>query len=58
VKKLLQTARAAGPYVAVEVFLPGGSLIALGMLAWANRKRLAERFTLRTCNPSDRLPSA
>jgi hypothetical protein len=43
-KMLVDNARRAGPYVMVELLLPGGSLIALGMLAWTNRKTLAERF--------------
>jgi hypothetical protein len=43
-EKLVAGARRAGPYVLVELLLPGGSLVALGMFAWANRKRLAERF--------------
>jgi hypothetical protein len=47
-EKLVAGARRAGPYVLVELLLPGGSLIALGMLAWANRKALAERFRNRT----------
>jgi hypothetical protein len=47
-KTLVAGARRAGPYVLVELLLPGGSLVALAMLAWANRKRLTERF--RSCN--------
>ena len=43
-EKLVLGARRAGPYVLVELLLPGGSLVALGMFAWVNRKRLAERF--------------
>lgn len=43
-KMLVENARRAGPYVMVELLLPGGSLIALGMFAWTNRRRLAERF--------------
>jgi hypothetical protein len=43
-EKLVAGARRAGPYVLVELLLPGGSLVALGMFAWANRKRLAARI--------------
>jgi hypothetical protein len=43
-ERLVAGARRAGPYVLVELLLPGGSLVALGMFAWANRKRLAARF--------------
>jgi hypothetical protein len=43
-KALVHGARRAGPYVMVELLLPGGSLIALAMLAWAHRKALADRF--------------
>jgi hypothetical protein len=46
-EKLVSGARKAGPYVLVELLLPGGSLIVLGMLAWANRKRLAEHLAWR-----------
>jgi hypothetical protein len=56
-KRVLQGARAAGPYLLVEVLLPGGSLVALGMLAWANRKRLAERFTSLIGDPQNGGPS-
>jgi hypothetical protein len=47
-KRLVAGARRAGPYVMVELLLPGGSLIALAMFAWAHRKALAERFASRT----------
>ncbi len=47
-KALVHGARRAGPYVMVELLLPGGSLIALAMFAWAHRKSLADRLrTLR-----------
>jgi hypothetical protein len=49
-EKLVSGARKAGPYVLVELLLPGGSLIALGMLAWANRKRLAGRLAFLNCS--------
>jgi len=39
--KLIQGARRAGPYLLVELILPGGSLIALLMLFAAYRKKLA-----------------
>ncbi len=56
-EKLVAGARRAGPYVLVELLLPGGSLVALGMFAWANRKRLAARFNdLR--NRNSRVSSA
>jgi hypothetical protein len=40
-KKLLQGARRAGPYVLVELLLPGGSLIVLLMLFLEYRRRSA-----------------
>jgi hypothetical protein len=43
-KMLVEGARRAGPYVMVELLMPGGTLVVLGMLAWANRRRLAERL--------------
>jgi hypothetical protein len=44
VKKIL-------PYVLVETFLPGGSLIALGMWLYQNRERLPKwRRTSRNAN--------
>jgi hypothetical protein len=50
-ERLVAGARRAGPYVLVELLLPGGSLVALGMFAWANRKRLAARFNdFRNCH--------
>jgi hypothetical protein len=39
-KKLVQGVRKAGPYLLVELILPGGSLIALLMLLAAYRKKL------------------
>jgi len=36
-KQILQGARDLGPYLLVELLLPGGSLIALGM--WLFRRR-------------------
>jgi len=40
---LIHGARAAGPYLLVELLLPGGSLIALAMLIYSRRKRLRIR---------------
>ena len=42
-KAFLQTARSASPYLAVEVLLPGGTLIALAMWAYRHRAELGER---------------
>jgi hypothetical protein len=42
-KKLVQGARSAGPYLLVELLLPGGSLIAAAMFVIAHRKRLLTR---------------
>jgi hypothetical protein len=42
VNALIQVARNASPYLAVELLLPGGSIIAL--LLWVFRHRL-ERWT-------------
>ena len=41
-KKLVEGARRAGPYLLVELLLPGGSLIALVMLIIAYRKNLTQ----------------
>lgn len=51
-KKLVEGARRVGPYVLVELLLPGGSLIALVMLIVAYRK------SLRTRNPVVGVPSS
>jgi len=45
-KKLINATRRAGPYLLVELLLPGGSLIAAAMLIAAHRK------SLRTRNPA------
>ena len=38
-KQLLQVARGAGPYLAVALLVPGGSLIALAAWLFRNAKR-------------------
>jgi hypothetical protein len=42
-KAFLETARSASPYLAVEVLLPGGTLIALAMWAFRHRAQLGAR---------------
>jgi hypothetical protein len=37
---LLETARGAGPYLLVELLLPGGTLIAVLLWLWRNRTEL------------------
>ena len=41
-KRIVDAARRAGPYVLVELLLPGGSFIALAMLVMAHRKSKSE----------------
>ena len=36
-----------GPYLAVELLLPGGSLIALGIWLYRNRKSIVETMSIR-----------
>ncbi len=36
-----------GPYVAVELLLPGGSLIALGLWLYRNRKKFPQPMSIR-----------
>jgi hypothetical protein len=43
-RHLLPKAKALGPYVLVELILPGGSLIALGLWLYHHRGALAARF--------------
>jgi hypothetical protein len=44
-KKLLLVGRALGPYVAIELLMPGGSLVALAL--WLYRMCGARRWTSR-----------
>jgi hypothetical protein len=37
--------RALGPYMAIELILPGGSLIALGLWLYQHRHQLHERLS-------------
>ena len=37
-KPLLQTARAASPYLLIELLLPGGTLIALALWLYRHRR--------------------
>jgi len=46
-KALLETARAATPYLLVEVLLPGGTLIALLLWLLRNRNELGLQRRLR-----------
>jgi hypothetical protein len=45
VERILRRLRSLGPYLAVELFLPGGSIVAL--LLWTYRHRTAARPTAR-----------
>jgi len=45
VESILRQLRSLGPYLAVELFLPGGSIVAL--LLWTYRHRTAARLTAR-----------
>jgi len=37
-KPLIQVARAASPYLLIELLLPGGSLIAVGLWLYRHRR--------------------
>jgi hypothetical protein len=39
VKPLLQTARAASPYLLIELLLPGGTLVALALWLYRHRSK-------------------
>jgi len=41
--RLATALRALGPYAAIELLLPGGSLVALSVWGFRNRSMLAER---------------
>ena len=43
VTKLTSAVRAIGPYAAIELLVPGGTLIALSLWAFRNRTALAAR---------------
>jgi hypothetical protein len=47
--RLASVLRALGPYAAIELLLPGGSLIALTLWAYRHRSQLAAR--LRRASP-------
>ena len=36
-----------GPYLAIEILLPGGSLIAVSMFLYRNRKNLLQAMSIR-----------
>ncbi len=44
VSKVASGVRSLGPYAAIELLLPGGSLIALSVWAYRNRSQLASRL--------------
>jgi hypothetical protein len=44
IPRLANTLRALGPYAAIELLLPGGSLIALSLWAFRHRSQLAARL--------------
>ena len=42
-KRIATALRAIGPYAAIELLLPGGSLVALSLWGFRNRSMLAQR---------------
>jgi hypothetical protein len=42
-KRIATALRAIGPYAAIELLLPGGSLVALSLWGFRNRSMLAKR---------------
>jgi hypothetical protein len=42
-KRIATALRALGPYAAIELLLPGGSLVALSVWGFRNRSLLAKR---------------
>lgn len=44
IPRLASTLRSLGPYAAIELLLPGGSLIALSLWAYRHRSELAARL--------------
>jgi hypothetical protein len=42
-KRIATALRAIGPYAAIELLLPGGSLVALSLWGYRNRSMLARR---------------
>lgn len=42
----MEIVRKFGPYLAVEILLPGGSLIALSMFLYRNRKNLWQPMSI------------
>lgn len=54
-KRIATALRAIGPYAAIELLLPGGSLVALSLWGFRNRSMLAKRaqrvFTRSPCVP-------
>lgn len=48
IAQILAIIRQAGPYLAIELILPGGSLVALALWVLRNRTSLAARFFVTT----------
>jgi hypothetical protein len=42
-KRIATALRTLGPYAAIELLLPGGSLVALSLWGYRNRSQLAKR---------------
>jgi hypothetical protein len=42
-KRIATALRTLGPYAAIELLLPGGSLVALSLWGYRNRSMLAKR---------------
>lgn len=50
--RLATALRTLGPYAAIELLLPGGSLVALSLWGIRNRSRLAARVRQAFAKPS------
>jgi hypothetical protein len=50
--RLATALRTLGPYAAIELLLPGGSLVALSLWGIRNRSLLAERLKRAFSRPS------
>jgi hypothetical protein len=58
-KRIATALRAIGPYAAIELLLPGGSLVALSLWGYRNRSLLAKQarrvFTRSPSTPEVRV---
>jgi hypothetical protein len=49
--RMQQLAKAAGPYLLLEIFMPGGTLLAL-LLYWWKRRVLSAPALAARCSPA------